>query len=42
MSDEPIGYVFNRNWGLADSKKELRFDSRMCYHFLDSVTIVSF
>jgi len=38
MSDEQACYVFNRDWGFADSKKELRFDFRKCCHVFYLVT----
>jgi len=38
MSDEHALYVYNRDWGFADSKKELRFNFRMCCHLFGFVT----
>jgi len=41
MSDEHVLYVFDRDWGFADSKKELKFNFRKYYHVFSFVTIAS-
>jgi len=41
MSDEQACCVFNREWGFADSKKELRFDFRKHCHIFGFVIVPS-
>jgi len=42
MSDSHVLHVSNRHWVFADSKTEFRFNFRLWYHVLYSVTLASF
>jgi len=39
MSDEQACRTFNRDWGFADSKKELGFNFRKYSHVFDFVAV---